>query len=217
MPVHLSDNGLRKICKKMKVPTPYAGYWAILQNGKKAKVTQLPAPDSKTVMEYTFYLERARIPMKIKMDLPEIKVTENLRNPHPLIANALQYKKDKNSIDPKLVIPLGFSKNLERRGLLILNTIFYELEKRNCVLTCEPDRTYGELPSASRDGVSVRFHLYEQTKAHKIEKLYSWARNGNILILDFYSLRSKVIIGRMSERLLVRVLKGKWKIYSQLL
>ena len=47
----LSDNGLRKICKKLKVPMPPAGYWTRIKYGKK--VTQAPlkpldpgAPDS---------------------------------------------------------------------------------------------------------------------------------------------------------------------------
>ena len=30
----LSDNGLRKHCKTMNIPTPPLGYWAKLQHGK---------------------------------------------------------------------------------------------------------------------------------------------------------------------------------------
>jgi hypothetical protein len=37
---HLSDNGLRKICKKHDIPLPIAGHWAKVQNGHK--VTQRP-------------------------------------------------------------------------------------------------------------------------------------------------------------------------------
>lgn len=39
---NLSDNGLRKICKKFEIPIPPVGYWQKLQYGKK--VTQLPLP-----------------------------------------------------------------------------------------------------------------------------------------------------------------------------
>ena len=39
----LSDNGLRKHCVAMNIPTPPLGYWAKLQNGKEAEKTPLPS------------------------------------------------------------------------------------------------------------------------------------------------------------------------------
>lgn len=39
----LSDNGLRKHCKTMNIPTPPLGYWAKLQHGKT--VEKIPLPD----------------------------------------------------------------------------------------------------------------------------------------------------------------------------
>ena len=38
----LSDNGLRKICKKLSVPLPQAGYWAKLRAGKPVSKPKLP-------------------------------------------------------------------------------------------------------------------------------------------------------------------------------
>ena len=38
----LSDNGLRKHCKSMNIPTPPTGYWAKIKFGKKVKVIPLP-------------------------------------------------------------------------------------------------------------------------------------------------------------------------------
>ncbi len=38
----ISDNGLRKHCKLMNIPTPHNGYWAKLQYGKEVKKTPLP-------------------------------------------------------------------------------------------------------------------------------------------------------------------------------
>ncbi len=38
----LSDVGLRKVCKRNHIPTPPAGYWAKLVNGKKVKQPTLP-------------------------------------------------------------------------------------------------------------------------------------------------------------------------------
>jgi hypothetical protein len=39
----LSDNGLRKQCKSMDIPTPPLGYWAKLKAGYKVKITPFPA------------------------------------------------------------------------------------------------------------------------------------------------------------------------------
>lgn len=38
----LSDNGLRKICKKHNVPLPYLGYWAKIKHAKPARKVNLP-------------------------------------------------------------------------------------------------------------------------------------------------------------------------------
>lgn len=39
----ITDNGLRKHCKSMNIPTPPIGYWAKLQNGKIVEKIQLPS------------------------------------------------------------------------------------------------------------------------------------------------------------------------------
>jgi hypothetical protein len=39
----ISDNGLRKICKRMNIPIPAMGHWQKIQYGKQVIVTRLPA------------------------------------------------------------------------------------------------------------------------------------------------------------------------------
>lgn len=39
---NLSDNGLRKICKKHEIPLPQLGHWQKIQYNKKVKVIPLP-------------------------------------------------------------------------------------------------------------------------------------------------------------------------------
>jgi hypothetical protein len=39
----ISDNGLRKICKRMNITIPAMGYWQKIQYGKQVIVTKLPA------------------------------------------------------------------------------------------------------------------------------------------------------------------------------
>src|SRR5688572_7105713 len=43
---NISDNGLRKICKRMNVPLPGNGHWMKLQFGKKVKITLLPEDEN---------------------------------------------------------------------------------------------------------------------------------------------------------------------------
>jgi hypothetical protein len=44
----LSDNGLRKICKKLGVPLPPIGYWAKLRSGQKVRKLTLPVHSGPT-------------------------------------------------------------------------------------------------------------------------------------------------------------------------
>lgn len=48
----LSDNGLRKVCKRLNVPVPSRGYWAKVEAGKKVKKTLLPAKAERTTTEF---------------------------------------------------------------------------------------------------------------------------------------------------------------------
>ena len=38
----LSDNGLRKICRRFNIPVPDSGYWQKIQYGKPVKQAPLP-------------------------------------------------------------------------------------------------------------------------------------------------------------------------------
>ena len=38
----ITDNGLRKICKRMNIPIPAMGHWQKIQYGKKVNITKLP-------------------------------------------------------------------------------------------------------------------------------------------------------------------------------
>jgi hypothetical protein len=48
----LSDNGLRKHCKSMNIPTPPVGYWSKLKHGKSPEILLLP-PEQDVVKQST--------------------------------------------------------------------------------------------------------------------------------------------------------------------
>lgn len=56
----LSDNGLRKRCKSMNIPTPPLGYWAKLKYGKQ--VTPLPFQQEETNATQSTTLQEAKEP-----------------------------------------------------------------------------------------------------------------------------------------------------------
>lgn len=45
----ISDVGLSKICRRLRIPTPPPGHWAKVAHGKKATRPVLPAGDDETV------------------------------------------------------------------------------------------------------------------------------------------------------------------------
>lgn len=57
----LSDNGLRKICKALSVPTPPAGYWMKREAGKPVVAIPLPSGASRTTYTIDSADHRARL------------------------------------------------------------------------------------------------------------------------------------------------------------
>jgi len=47
----LSDNGLRKVCRRLNVPIPWRGYWAKVEAGHRVKQTPLPPLAEKRVTQ----------------------------------------------------------------------------------------------------------------------------------------------------------------------
>lgn len=83
----ISDNGLRKICKKMNIPFPKNGYWQKLRYGKRLFTTALPS-------EYSSKEE-------INLSLREKAIKVNSSPPSPL--EILQ--KEIEQKNPLLIIP----------------------------------------------------------------------------------------------------------------
>ncbi|WP_340111004.1 hypothetical protein [Maribellus mangrovi] len=97
----ISDNGLRKICKRMNIPLPTAGHWQKIKSGYKVQVTKLPAKfEGNNTIKLILrnkdgsYVEpepsqRSLIKKEILNDPKLImKVPERLSNPDPLVLQA---------------------------------------------------------------------------------------------------------------------------------
>jgi hypothetical protein len=99
----ISGVALKKICKKLNVPTPPRGYWARIQSGQRLPKTPLPkkkygTPSSHEILTDHAIAQRKMAEVPSDEDLPDqlkalrvVKVPKTLRNPHPLVENTNQF------------------------------------------------------------------------------------------------------------------------------
>jgi hypothetical protein len=142
----ISDVGLAKICKKMKIPVPGRGYWA-----KKGKKIKPPLLSIKGVPEFAIHKILPDNPSLEKEENDEIKafiafeenpenyikVPDRLNSPHPLVALTKQYLK-MNSADKyahigvfhKNCLDVKISKENVDRAMRIYDAFIKALEKR---------------------------------------------------------------------------------------
>lgn len=149
----LSDVGFAKICKKMKVPLPGRGYWAMVRKGLKIPQPPLkPIHDSKqSVIEIRKRTSESvesknteeSDPLVLFEKLPENKiiVPERLHSPHPLIKTTEALLKSRGVdkygriMNHRLsCMNVRVSKALLPRALRIMDTIIKELEKREMMI-----------------------------------------------------------------------------------
>lgn len=142
----LSDVGLRKICKRLNVPTPPQGYWARKHRKGPPKLPHNDGPlfheiinvEKPAKVEHEYFDDRTRdlIANEAK---PQniIKVSQKLRNPHPLVEKTRKYidnarADDYNRIHSHQSGGLGISvcKDSMPRALRILDALVKALEKR---------------------------------------------------------------------------------------
>ena len=165
----ISDNGLRKHCKSMNIPTPPAGYWAKIKFGKKVKV--IPLPEDKKAKKQSTELhevdpaklqESPRIPeisrnkvreLEIRTgDLSVFAVPEVLYAKDPVIIDTKEkFRRDaentylkkspyKSKIGPTLNIYVS-EKSLDR-ALSIFSTIIKALRFRGHDVKISDEKTY---------------------------------------------------------------------------
>lgn len=92
----ISDNGLRKICRRLAVPSPPAGWWAKKAAGHRVKATALPpakpgTPGAATIAPSP--TDRGDLRATIEQragSIGPIRVPERLARPHPVIARWIE-------------------------------------------------------------------------------------------------------------------------------
>lgn len=163
----LSDVGLAKTCKRLKIPVPGRGYWAKKAAGHKLKQPPLPeTPPNSRPSEREIALRDRPVPQEprtlphlIKAETEfesasenRIAVADSLRSAHPLVRKTAQALKGTaksaeefvhNHREPHLGVQV--SRNLLTRALLVADALLKAFDKRGWKVTLgskEKDRAY---------------------------------------------------------------------------
>jgi hypothetical protein len=142
----ISDVGLKKICRKLNVPTPPLGYWTKIQHNIRVEKTPLPRikhgePHIHTIQKTDLNseddFELSAEAKEIITEFGPIKVQDRLSSPHPLIRktrDALsKAKPDKYGALQnwrKKYLNVRVSVGLLNRALRIMNCLIKFFEKR---------------------------------------------------------------------------------------
>lgn len=196
---NLSDNGLRKKCKKYNILLPPVGYWSKLKYGKKIKKTPLPKIEQEynlinlyineeenedkkvNVNDYSvpFMLRLRQIKKEIETckDLP-LEILKKLNNPDILIKTTKEYlntkKKGSSNLhsDRNNILDINVSKENTSRSLLLMDYFIKLVRARGHDIKVQYGRTKVIMFTVEED-VSIR------------EKI-------NTIELDNYPYRKKV-------------------------
>ena len=196
----ISDVGLAKICKKMKIPRPGRGYWERVSHGRKPFIPPLPAAAGdvrkeiqiakreKTFMDPEQNSESSsRIDFERKPE-NQIRVEKAISSPLPEIEKTRKSfensKTDEKGLSkPRLqgTLDLRIGPNSLDRALRIMDALLKALEKRGLPVSVKKEGPNST--SVSVNGETIEFGIEEKlnrrerelTPAQKKEKeKYSW-------------------------------------------
>jgi hypothetical protein len=169
----VSDVALAKICRRLDVPRPPPGWWAKKAAGRKVKVLPLPAPRQGTpeqikITPTSGTTDGLREQIRAEAErLGTIAVPERLTRPHPLIADWLRDRRERQQRARLEHEP--WRRNLhsvadwtstERRRHRVLHALFRALERSGALIS-QDDR--GRL-SATSGGEAIAFELREKLR-----------------------------------------------------
>lgn len=175
----VSDQWLARLCEREKIPRPPPGYWSKLAAGKCVGARP-PLPAGKRGADAIVFRSfapseppitpRSQVE-KLKTELPAIRFSERLIQPHPIVAERIASRKeelrarseyyDRGSREWEKVTPFD---SADRRLLCVLNGICQALDARGVALG---RNERGEL--TARSGVdAIVFQLRYRMRRVKI-------------------------------------------------
>lgn len=172
----MSDNGLRKICKKYSIPIPANGYWQKLKHNKPVlKQKYKPGNNDNDTIQLTLRTEENALNAEksplialtntIKEDKKApLEVAGTLHNMHPLIAKTREFWETKNKSDylhyEKIeILNVRAEPDNRSRALRIMNALIRLLEYRGHSIRVTQHETFAVIHD-----VDINLSLREATK-----------------------------------------------------
>ena len=187
---NLSDNGLRKICKKHEIPLPLLGHWQKIQYNKEVKIIPLPkdfkGEDSITLnkgetKENEGITNFSKLLKEITDDTTlSFKVSDKLSNPDKLISEAKENLANKSkekygtyrgiTTTSNDIINISVAPKNCNRALRIMDKIIKLLKQRGHNVIVKYDTTYVVIREEE-----IKIRLRERLKRITIpDAKYSW-------------------------------------------
>lgn len=189
----ISDNGLRKICKRLDVPCPPVGWWAKKAAGHKAKTIRLAPAQAGTPAQANISPTpedtgdlRPKI-QEVARSFGETSIPERLVRPHPVIAGWIEdhrrrqeeARRERRSW-PYANWTVADLTRADRRRHRLLNALFRTLEKHGAAVK-ENDRRH---LVAEISDESIEFSCHEKSKqitrtlSAEEKRRETWNRSG---------------------------------------
>lgn len=180
----ISDNGLRKHCKAMNIPTPPAGYWTKVKHGKTVKI--IPLPKSNNGGKQSTELNEVDPTQTVNLSPPlsrekerELEIQEGniscfavpevLYATDPIIIDTKEkfrneqdnayLKKSPYKTKTGPTLDIAVSRSSLDRALSIFNTIFKALKFRGHILKIKDGQTYALI-----NGEEIQVNITERKK-----------------------------------------------------
>lgn len=169
----ISDVAIAKICRRLDVPRPPPGWWARKAAGRKVRVAPLPTarPDIPVKIRITptpKTTDGLREQIRAEAErLGRIAVPDRLTRPHPLIADWVRDRRERQQRtrlehEPcrRSLYSVADWTSTDRRRHRVLHALFQALESRGATIG-EDDR--GRL-NATTGGEAIAFELREKLR-----------------------------------------------------
>lgn len=213
----ISDVGLRKICLRMNVPLPQAGYWNKVKAGKKVSVKELPVDhnaDLEVILAFRSENSSADFHPSAQEALQKVieeylgsslEVPETLRDPDPIVTNAYRVSMERKQYTKEnefffyshMKSYLRVTPKTLDRALRIMDTLIKAMRKRG-----HDFKLSGDLCSVMVYGTERMEMTLRETSSAVTTKHNSWDSNYEpngklIFIFERWSLNTSIKDGKL--------------------
>lgn len=169
----ISDSGLAKICRRLKVPRPGRGYWAKKAHGKPTRQDPLPSLRPGDPAEFVRHPDPPRTPVVLASETgglvaaekrkdAEIHVAETLERPHRLVVQARAALRTAEEGSDGMLMPRRYDRleirvsreNLDR-ALRIMDALIKALRERKIDVWIADERGHPTIVRVSDEDLRI--------------------------------------------------------------